>query len=150
MLIPLLSLFILSPLRAGQADAAIPPSASTPKTPDEAIKVELELLQGRWKIMGGNLPPEFMEEGYIEIDGDRMIMWSGMNRKEMRLKIDPCKNPKQFDMLISNRTALGIYKLEKDSLRLCYEVQANAVRPKCFPDVKSNTPIDLMLHREPK
>ncbi len=141
-----LTLLLLLPF---ETDQKPPPNqtSSSSVTLEQAIKDDLEAMKGRWKMISGNLPPAFMEQGYVEFDGDRMFIGSGMERKELRIVIDPAQQPKHIDLLINRRLSKGIYELEKGTLRLCYEVEANAERPKRFTDLKGPA-IVLVLEKE--
>ncbi len=43
--------------------------------------------------------------------------------------MDPTSNPKTFDLAMSARTVEGVYSLDGDTLRLCYDVGHEAKRP---------------------
>jgi uncharacterized protein (TIGR03067 family) len=86
----------------------------------DALKKETDLLRGTWS---GNVSVGADEvKGQFVIYGDESFESNlGGNRVNGARKIDPAKNPKEIALTPdrSNKSLLGIYKLEGDTLTLC-------------------------------
>jgi uncharacterized protein (TIGR03067 family) len=76
------------------------------------------------------------------------------NEEKGSFRLDPSKKPKQIDLLSDMGTvqAQGIYELEKDHLKLCWDRQFKTQgRPTKFAHAKEgNDPFLLVLIREKK
>jgi uncharacterized protein (TIGR03067 family) len=76
------------------------------------------------------------------------------NEEKGSYRLDPSKKPKQIDLLGDMGTvqAQGIYELEKDHLKLCWDRQFKTQgRPTKFVGAKEgNDPFLLVLIREKK
>jgi uncharacterized protein (TIGR03067 family) len=100
------SLLILAAAQAGNQDA---------------LKKELDLLRGTWSV---HVPLGDDEvKGQFAIYGEESfeINFGGNHVNGVR-KIDPAKNPKEITLTPdgANKSLFGIYKLEGDTLTLCF------------------------------
>lgn len=114
---------------------------------EDPIKSELAKLQGDWQIISGTLPEDFMRKAVYTFREDRLTITAGQDRTEMRLRLNPHRQPKEIDLLKGERKSLGIYDLKDDQLRLCCEVDGAAARPHRF-EVVTGTEILLVLKRK--
>jgi uncharacterized protein (TIGR03067 family) len=106
-------LLILPGARAGKEDA--------PGKGKEALKKEIERLRGTWGCAspagGGAVKVRFAIYG----DESFEINIGGAHLNGER-EIDPAKDPKEITLTqdVSKKTLRGIYKLEGDTLTLCF------------------------------
>ena len=87
-------------------------------------------IQGTWKIVSIEvrapkdfLPKDALKAGKVVITGDKMSFSFGKVAFEVRYKLDPGKKPKTIDLLVDKEKeakALGVYLLEGDDLKLCW------------------------------
>jgi uncharacterized protein (TIGR03067 family) len=87
----------------------------------DGLKKEVDLLRGTWSVDvpagGDTLKVQFA------IYGDESFEINlGGNHVNGARKIDPTKSPKEITLMPdgSNKSLLGIYKLEGDTLTLCF------------------------------
>ncbi len=64
------------------------------------------------------------------------------------LYLDPTSRPKAFDLATSARTFEGIYALEGDTLRLCYDLAPEAKRPRRFSTAAGSQQVVVVLKRQ--
>lgn len=123
----------------------------------EAAKKELKALEGNWQLKrqegGGSLTPKLVVERLrIVIDGEEMSWYIGnpAANQTADLKVDPSQNPKTIDAEITSGSAkdkimLGIYKLDKDTLEICWGKPGSDRRPTKFttrPSVGAGNQMD--------
>jgi hypothetical protein len=63
------------------------------------------------------------------------------------LYLDPTRKPKTYDLATSTKTIEGIYSLDGDTLRLCYDLGTEAKRPVGFTTEKSSQQVIIVLRR---
>jgi uncharacterized protein (TIGR03067 family) len=95
---------------------------------DDAAK-EMKKLEGTWKVVaaeasGTKVPDDKLKDAVVIIKGDKLTLGDKGDKgaKDLVFKIDPSKKPKQIDLTDpkdKDKTALGIYSLEGDELKLC-------------------------------
>ena len=93
---------------------------------DEAAKDEEKIL-GTWVLESGqeggqNAPEERIKnaKGIFAADG-KLTAKLGDREQEFTYQLDPSKKPKEFSITDDkDRTALGIYKLDGDTLTVCW------------------------------
>jgi uncharacterized protein (TIGR03067 family) len=98
---------------------------------DEAVKKDLEKLQGDWSMVssehtGQKLPDEAVKEYTRTIkDGQVTVFVSGKAVVEATIKIDPTKKPKTMDVTYTSgdnkdKTMPGIYEIDGDTCKVCF------------------------------
>jgi uncharacterized protein (TIGR03067 family) len=99
---------------------------------EDAVKEELKKLQGTWTLValekdGKEVPPDKLKEANIKvtIKGTSFSFMVGGKTIEGSFTIDPAKSPKHLDAKGPNaqgaeEKTIGIYKLEGDTLRICF------------------------------
>jgi uncharacterized protein (TIGR03067 family) len=108
---------------------------------DEALRKDLEALQGNWQpvsvtVNGQALDKERLKDDSMLIRKNTFVLRSGAGSTGGTFLIDPTKNPKTMDTetLIGEAKgtkSVGIYQLEGDTLRVCYSTDPKA-RPTEF------------------
>jgi uncharacterized protein (TIGR03067 family) len=109
----------------GRALAA-PSAADKGKAADETLTGDLAKLQGRWKLVKLE-PAKFQEKQDIiwEIKGHTIrVLLKGEEALRCEFTLDEKADPKRMDVIIpqenkTKKTALGIYKIEGDTLTIC-------------------------------
>jgi uncharacterized protein (TIGR03067 family) len=103
------------------------------------VKSQLKKLQGTWKVVrveadGRPLPAEGWT---LTIQGDRYALRSGQEAVEGMYKLAGLEEPLVIDATRTNgadkgKTLWGIYRLEGDQLKMCFNRPGEEVRPKEF------------------
>ena len=124
-------------------------SSPVPAKKADAGKTDLDRLQGVWSVVsieqGGK--PAKLDKAVFMVDGKRACLQSGHSEIQGGLYLDATRTPKTFDLAMSTRTIEGLYSLEGDTLRLCYDPGAESKRPGGFLTEKGSSQILLMLKR---
>ncbi|MBC7783654.1 MAG: sigma-70 family RNA polymerase sigma factor [Burkholderiales bacterium] len=101
---------------------------------------DLRLIQGEWEFVravsdGREAPADQLGQAKVVITDRGISITNGTRtREEMSFKLNPDNNPKQIDQFdTANPTRLipGIYVLEGDTLRICFN-DKNPIRPTEF------------------
>jgi uncharacterized protein (TIGR03067 family) len=131
----------------------------------EDAKKELKALEGNWQLKrqegGGSLTPKpVVERLRIVIEDGEMSWYIGnpASNQTADLKVDPTKTPKTIDAEITKGSAkdkimLGIYKLDKDTLEICWGAPGSEKRPAKFttrPGVGSGNQMDTYEREKEK
>jgi uncharacterized protein (TIGR03067 family) len=127
--------------------------------PKDDVKKDKAKLEGTWKAVaaeaGGKAHDDATEHRLI-FSGDEFSVKKGEETMiQGRFKIDPSKKPKEIDMELTNskrenlngKTALGIYELDGDTLRWCWN-KPGGERPKKFSSEAANVHLLATLKRE--
>jgi uncharacterized protein (TIGR03067 family) len=120
----------------------------------EAPKDDDKIL-GTWTLVSGveggqKAPEERVKDFSVTfVEGGKGTFKLGEREQEFTFKLDPAKNPKEFSASNDQgKMALGIYKLEGDTLTLCYD--RGGQRPSEFTSKEGTTIVLEVLRREKK
>ena len=113
---------------------------------EDAVKKELELLQGEWSMVSGEIDKQPLPENYVKdatrlVKGDETtVTINGQIWMKAKFTIDSTKKPKTIDYEVSDgpakgKTLLGIYELDGDTIKFCY-ASPGKDRPKDFATEK--------------
>jgi len=113
---------------------------------EDAIKKEMEQLQGQWSMVSGEIDKQPLPENYVKgatrvVKGDETnVTIAGDVWMKAKFTIDPTKKPKTIDYDVSDGPAkgkilLGIYELDGDTIKFCY-ASPGKDRPKDFATEK--------------
>jgi uncharacterized protein (TIGR03067 family) len=119
-------------------------------------QMEIELLQGKWKVTklikrGELMAAEQAARMSLDFAKDRVTLVSrGDDRRSFSFKIDSTKKPKQIDLTADSgqfkgQTAPGIYQLNGDSLVLCLPHDDNKSRPDAFESLGGVAPSRMLF-----
>lgn len=108
---------------------------------DGAVKKELEKFQGVWTVEsmeldGKPLPEDKRKKIKLTIKGEDFSFDNGDGAEPGQYKIDPTKDPKELNIVITQgedrgKIYLVIYKFEDGKMIQCMEL-SNKNRPKTF------------------
>jgi uncharacterized protein (TIGR03067 family) len=127
---------------------------SEDKTQEESTK-----FQGAWQILTGQVAGKPVPEDKIKgttmvVAKDGLFVQDRGNKKTwvMTYKLDPSQKPKTITMTITEgerkgQTALGIYALEGDDLKLCYSLPGEE-RPTEFATKENGKQLLFVLKRD--
>jgi uncharacterized protein (TIGR03067 family) len=121
----------------------------------EAVKKELEKLQGTWKVLkaikeGDPAPDEKTAKMQVIIAGDKLTLKDGNRDEPTTITIDPGKKPATIDLKVNEKlTIQGIYELDKDALKICFGLEGSK-RPAEFASTGQSKTGLLILQREKK
>src|SRR5262245_4336801 len=106
---------------------------------DDAKK-ELAKLAGTWDVVsverdGKALPADKAKGGTLTIKGDKYVVKIGETTIEGVYKLDPSLKPKAIDAIRTNgddkgKSLLGIFALDGDELKMCFNAPGNKDRPR--------------------
>jgi RNA polymerase sigma factor (sigma-70 family) len=113
----------------------------------DAPKTDLDRLQGVWSVVSIGGKPARLEKAVFMVDGKRACWQTSDSEMQGGLYLDPTSNPKTYDLAMSPRTIEGIYSLEGDTLRLCYDMGTDPKRPGGFITEKGSRQVLLELKR---
>ncbi len=108
----------------------------------DAAKEEKDRLEGEWSMVSGEidgqpLPAEYVKGARrVARDGETTVMIGGRLFMKARYTVDPGKNPKAIDYVMTGgptkgKTQLGIYELDGDKVKFCFAAPGKE-RPKEF------------------
>ena len=97
-------------------------------------KLDLEALQGKWKYVSVQLSGKTVKPGsLLIIQGGKMTIRKGDGTEPygaMIFSIDAAQMPKHLDFADGESGIKGLYRVEGDTLTLCYPYDRNNPRPK--------------------
>jgi uncharacterized protein (TIGR03067 family) len=126
--------------------------------PTDAAKKDLEKFQGEWKPEkaqrdGVDAGGDLLNKLLVKYSGETMVIDSGGARDDKAtITLDPSKNPAAIDIKPVGEgkdTALGIYKLDGDTLTLCWS-RRGGERPTEFVSKAGTEQVLFILKRQKK
>jgi uncharacterized protein (TIGR03067 family) len=102
----------------------------------------LAALQGAWTIAalevnGVDVPAKKLEGTTLTIKGDQYVVTMKDRTFANAIKLDPSKDPKEIDMTPTDGDKKdlvhkGIYRIEKDTFKICRGLNPELARPNQF------------------
>ena len=121
---------------------------------DAAQKKDKAALQGMWKVISlenAQGKDAGAEGAMIEFDkdGKTMTYTQQGNTKKGTYTLNPAANPKEIDIkaIDENKTFEAIYKVEKDSLKLCLAAEPGDGRPSEFATKEGKSYVLVTMER---
>jgi len=133
------------------------PAAADDK--DEAIKKDAKLMEGVWLLQsfennGKQTASDQIKNIKLTVKGDRYLVDFGDQKMELSFKIDPTKNPKTIDFIMTKGeqkgVTLGIYELGAGTLKICRSADAGQLRPTAFSTKEGSGTVMAIYKREKK
>lgn len=124
------------------------------KATEEAIKKEVDTLKGSWKIVsrvvdGEETPAETIKNRVITFEGAKYVIRDGETAKyASEFKIDLAHDPKWFDIPDGDKTMLGIYKIDGNTVTFCLS-KPGGPRPTDFT-AKKGSDRTMTVYKKPK
>jgi uncharacterized protein (TIGR03067 family) len=127
---------------------------------DDAAKKEKEKLHGAWKVTSieeRGQTKDDNENHQLVFAGDELTVKRGDETFiKGKFKIDSSKKPMEIDFEISeavkdnlkDKTGLGIYSLQGDTLKLCFNEPGASERPKEFAAQADTKTVLLTCQRQ--
>ena len=127
--------------------------------PDDAAEADLKAMVGKWKIekaeIGGKDTLAVFKDLRFEIpESGKYRLELGGVKDEGTMTVDPSRKPAEMDIKGTEgpnkgRTIKTIYKLDGDTLTVCYELGGGATRPAKF-ETKPDTKLFLAVYKREK
>jgi RNA polymerase sigma factor (sigma-70 family) len=141
------SLYIVPFVDSGTVGSPLVPA----ETQAVAPKTDLDRLQGVWSVLSieqqGRKPAKLDKAIFFMVDGKRACWQASDWEMQGGLYLDPTSEPKTYDLATSTRTIEGIYALDGDTLRLCYDLGNESKRPGGFTAKKGSQQVLVVLKR---
>lgn len=122
---------------------------------DSAGKKDQDKLQGAWKIVkaikdGEAIPAAELETQELLVKGNQMTFKAPQGNEVVTFMLDPSAKPQTIDFTAPKKQSIpGIYKLEGDTLTLCFRPESKH-RPKEFESKKKSDVRLMVLERKKK
>ena len=128
---------------------------------DKKNEADLKALVGKWKLAKGIVSGQdvtgFIDKMKFEIrDGGKFAIELGAEKYDGTLTVDAAKDPKEMDLkpaggFHKGRTLRALYKLDGDTLVICYNYDlANEKRMEAFESKNGTTTLIQTYTREKK
>lgn len=100
-------------------------------SPQDAVKKDLAQLEGDWTMVSGEIDGQAMPEAYLKgarrvsRDAETTVTINSQLFMKAKYSVDPGKTPKTIDYTMTDgptkgKTQLGIYELDKDTVKFCF------------------------------
>src|SRR5262245_34240820 len=119
--------------------AGVPASVAVVRAVAEGEDNDLKQLQGKWVVVSAQFAGETDELAVgvrVEIAGKKITFKTGKTNWTEEFRVDPSKKPKAIDLLDSAKDKakvaiykVGIYQIEGEILKLCWDQTRRDVRP---------------------
>ena len=119
---------------------------------------DAKLLEGTWlpataELAGKDFPDDVRKTIKLTVKGDHYTVTVGDNSDRGTIKLDPTKKPKAMDITgtegpSKGKTILAIYELDKDRLKICYDLGGKE-RPTEFK-TRAKTQLFLVTYKREK
>lgn len=137
---------------------ALAPAAAAPKPKDEK-KDDLKAFAGDWLFLswesnGIMKSQEFLDECKWTVKGEKYTFTSSNQPvEEGTLKLAPDKKPATIDLDIADgmdqgKSQVGIYKIEKDQITICFAKPGQTDRPTEFSGAGDKGHILVVIKRK--
>jgi uncharacterized protein (TIGR03067 family) len=115
-------------------------------------------LEGTWlplsaELAGAKYPDQILKTMKLVVKDDKYKVWVGDEIDEGTCKVNASKSPRTMDITGTNgpnkgKTFLTIFELDKDTLRVCYDLGGKN-RPTEFA-TREKTPLFLVTYKRMK
>src|SRR5262249_6605383 len=95
-----------------------------------------------------DVPEEILKSIKVRFEGAKVTLEILGEMKDGTVKVDPTKKPPTIDLTVDGKTALGIYELDKGTLKMC-TAEPGEPRPKDFKS-EGDKQMLVVLKRAPK
>jgi RNA polymerase sigma factor (sigma-70 family) len=131
-------------------------------TEADAKKTDKDNIQGTWKVESVTMNGQdkdgkgkLLEKSTFEITADKMLVKFNEGNKPSTYTLDPAAKPKMIDITPGEgdgkgETVPGIYRLEGDTLTICFPCGAQMERPTEFVSKEGSDTMLLVLKRVKK
>jgi RNA polymerase sigma factor (sigma-70 family) len=139
------------------AGAALPAPVADPSKPEqkEKPKSDKDKLQGKWvpesvEERGKKISEEeIKEKNFVMVfEGDKVTLPMKDGAKEVEYTLAPTKKPKEIDLAVEGKTPKGIYELEGDTLKLCFNTDPDGDRPTKFATTDTNNVLMVLKRKK--
>jgi uncharacterized protein (TIGR03067 family) len=121
-------------------------------------KGEQEKLKGTWTLVAAERGGQKAEEDRIKdikltVAGDKITLKTPNGDNVSTFKLDPAKKPKAIDIIPTDgpnkgKPRPGIYELDGDTLKLCYNAEPDQDRPTEFATKPGARQMLMILKRD--
>jgi uncharacterized protein (TIGR03067 family) len=127
---------------------------------DEKADADLKAMVGKWKVEkaeydGKDITAFFTTLKFGIHAGGKYTVDFGKEKDEGTFTVDPSKSPKEVDVKSEagpnkGKTIKAIYKIDGDTMTVCYEHDTNEPRPTKFESKAKTTHLLITYKREKK
>jgi uncharacterized protein (TIGR03067 family) len=115
-------------------------------------KTDRDVFQGEWDVVdaekgGEKIPENFRKDIHVKFAGDKVVLDIVGDKKDGSFKLDASKKPRTIDLTIEDKTALGIYELSGDTLKVRM-AEPGSARPKDFGSTAGTDDSMVVLKRK--
>jgi len=135
-------------------------STTLGQKPDAPAEAEYKALVGKYRIekvlLGGQDITEHLKEMKFDIkDGGKYTAQVGELKDDANFTVDPAKKPREMDVKPNGGPQKGklvrvIYKLDGDTLTMCYDHEKSESRQSKFESKEGTTVLLITYKREKK